>query len=253
MTETDQPDANEKVASTEAKPVDLTTVPMFTPVESANTTPKLTKAKSHQPETEAEAFKRMVQDQQELEDAVPRVMSPGISSVVNSRTNSRSNSRAPSVIASGATTPRRDLFSGVASMKEMFDISYTVHRMAEEKVHRKNLKLHQTIVDKNANRRSVFMSAINDNTDDDDIMDKESESDMTTDENSSTQTGSEDEADKELESLKDKLNVIALEQMEKAPRENPGKKLRNNFRQPFELNMNKATLLGRRKHVQEVE
>jgi rubrerythrin len=181
-------------------------------------------------------------------------MSPGISSVVNSRTNSHSNSRAPSVIASGATTPRRDLFSGVASMKEMFDISYTVHRMAEEKVHRKNLKLHQNTVDTNANRRSVFMSAINDNTDDDDIMDKESESDMTTDENSSTQTGSEDEVDKELESLKDKLNVVALEQMEKAPRVNPGKKLRNNFRQPFELNMDKATLLGRRKHVvQEIE
>ncbi|KAI8885684.1 Pkinase-domain-containing protein [Backusella circina FSU 941] len=258
MTEVEQTDTNAKIISMEDKLIDLTTVPMFTPVESTNASPKPLTDKSNQPETEAEVFKRMVQeqnkDQQELEDAVPREMSPGVSSFINSRTNSQSNSQAPSIIASGATTPRRDLFSGVSSMKEMFDISYTVHRMAEEKVHRKNLKLQQhNAGDVNVNRRSAFMSAINDDTDDDDIMDKESESDMTTDENSSTQTGSDDEVDKELENLKDKLNVVALEQIEKTPKANPGKKLRNNFRQPFELNMDKATLLGRRKHVHEIE
>ncbi|EIE90361.1 hypothetical protein RO3G_15072 [Rhizopus delemar RA 99-880] len=83
-----------------------------------------------QKETEAEAYKRLIlernRDEAELEAAVPV---SGVSSVLNSRANSRT----PSVVASGASTPRRDLFSGISSMKEMFDISYTVHRMAEEK------------------------------------------------------------------------------------------------------------------------
>ncbi|KAI9245072.1 kinase-like domain-containing protein [Sporodiniella umbellata] len=81
--------------------------------------------------TEAEVFKRLIleRDQEELEAAAP---SSGVSSVRNSRVHSRVPSRASSVVLSGATTPRRDLFSGVSSMKEMFDISYTVHRMAEE-------------------------------------------------------------------------------------------------------------------------
>ncbi|KAI7905540.1 kinase-like domain-containing protein, partial [Cokeromyces recurvatus] len=73
------------------------------------------------------------------EAAVPTMVEPsnGIPSVINSRANSCANSRAPSIIASGTTTPRRDLFSGVSSMKEMFDISYAVHRITEEKARRK--------------------------------------------------------------------------------------------------------------------
>jgi hypothetical protein len=196
---------------------DLTKVPMFTSLESTGVPP------NDHPETEAEAFKRMIQernrDEAELEAAVP---ASGVSSVINSRANSRVNSRAPSLNnTSGATTPRRDLFSGVSSMKEMFDISYAVHRITEEKQRRKTIK-----PDSN-NRRSLFMSEVNGDDD------TEDEADLITDETSSTTTD-----DNELEALKNKMDQVQI-------RTKPNKSNKNGGL--FELNMNNATLLGRRK------
>jgi hypothetical protein len=201
---------------------DLTNVPMFTSLESTGVPP------NDHPETEAEAFKRMIQernrDEAELEAAVP---TSGVSSVINSRANSRVNSRAPSINnTSGATTPRRDLFSGVSSMKEMFDISYAVHRITEEKQRRKTIK-----PDSN-NRRSLFMSAVN--GDDDEIT--EDEADLITDETSSTQTTTDDN---ELEALKNKMDEVQI-RTKQSNKSNKNGGL-------FELNMNNATLLGRRK------
>lgn len=202
---------------------DLAKVPMFTSLESVGVPP------NDHPETEAEAFKRMIQernrDEAELEAAVP---TSGVSSVINSRANSRVNSRAPSInnTGSGTTTPRRDLFSGVSSMKEMFDISYAVHRITEEKQRRKTIK-----PDSN-NRRSLFMSAVN--GDDDEIT--EDEADLITDETSSSQTTTDDN---DLEALKNKMDQVQIGTKQ------PAKSNKNGGL--FELNMNNATLLGRRK------
>ncbi|KAI8049787.1 kinase-like domain-containing protein [Gilbertella persicaria] len=174
----------------EKPPIDLTTVPMFTATET-NT------------ETEAEAFKRMIQernrDQEELEAAVP-----------------------PCHYA------RRDLFSGVSSMKEMFDISYAVHRMTEEKQRRKQLKQQPE-----PNHRSLFMSAVNDM--DDDVDDHITEDDST--------TASSTQEDEELEALRNKLEVVQVEGDQTPKPRNKS----NKDGGLFELNMNNATLLGRRK------
>ena len=156
-------------------------------------------------------------DEQELEAATPTLTS---SSVINSRVNSRAASRAPSIIASGATTPRRDLFSGVSSMKEMFDISYAVHRMTEEKQRRQQIKQSDTP------RRSLLISAVNglDDMTDDDMT--------TTDETSSTHD------EEEIESLGNQFKATQLQKRQTRSNKDGGL---------FELNMNNATLLGRRK------
>lgn len=229
--------------------LDLTSVPMFTSLENTGVP-----ANGPRPETEAEAFKRMIQernrDEAELEAAVPMPVPSGISSVINSRANSRANSRTPSIVASGATTPRRDLFSGVSSMKEMFDISYAVHRMSEEKARRKVIK-HQP---NQENRRSVFMSAIN--GDDDDVT--EDEADMITDETSTTEEEEEEveveQKDQPISELKDKLNVLHIDEsvltaIDHKSTTVPHKKVNRSNKNGglFELNMNNATLLGRRK------
>ncbi|KAI8329194.1 kinase-like domain-containing protein [Blakeslea trispora] len=214
----------EAVETKTINPLDLTKIPMFTSIESTGVP-----AKDNE-ETEAEAFKRMIQehhrDEQELEVATPTMTS---SSVINSRVNSRAASRAPSIVASGATTPRRDLFSGVTSMKEMFDISYAVHRMTEEKQRRQQIK--QT-GGQETPRRSLFMSAVNDM--DDDITDD----DMTTTDETSSTHDEEDDIEG-LESLRNKLKMTQLHE-KKHHRSNKDGGL-------FELNMNNATLLGRRK------
>ncbi|KAL0145447.1 CAMK/CAMK1/CAMK1-RCK protein kinase [Mucor lusitanicus] len=229
--------------------LDLTSVPMFTSLENTGVP-----ANGPRPETEAEAFKRMIQernrDEEELEAAVPMPVPSGVSSVINSRANSRGNSRAPSIVASGATTPRRDLFSGVSSMKEMFDISYAVHRMSEEKARRKVIKQQPN----QENRRSLFMSAIN--GDDDDVT--EDEADMITDETSTTEEEEEEEEQPQKEQpmneLKDKLKVLHIDESVPTPIEHKPstvqhKKVNRSNKNGglFELNMNNATLLGRRK------
>lgn len=181
-------------------------------------------------ETEAEAFKRMIQernrDEEELEEAVPFSAS-GVSSVINSRANSRAasraTSRANSVVTSGATTPRRDLFSGVTSMKEMFDISYAVHRMTEEKQRRKSLR---SIHDPDAHRRSLFMNEINGDT--------SSEEDISLDETS-------------LSSQTDEDSLSAAIRLEKKKQEHKKHGTKSNKGGLFELKMENATLLGRRK------
>lgn len=230
--------------------LDLTSVPMFTSLENTGVP-----ANGPRPETEAEAFKRMIQernrDEEELEAAVPMPVPSGVSSVINSRANSRGNSRAPSIVASGATTPRRDLFSGVSSMKEMFDISYAVHRMSEEKARRKVIKQQPN----QENRRSLFMSAIN--GDDDDVT--EDEADMITDETSTTEEEEEEEEEQPqkeqpMNELKNKLNVLHIDEsvpasIEHKPSTVHHKKVNRSNKNGglFELNMNNATLLGRRK------
>ncbi|KAG1055920.1 hypothetical protein G6F43_002158 [Rhizopus delemar] len=191
-----------------------------------------------QPETEAEAYKRMVlernRDQEELEAAVP---SSNISSVVNSRVNSR----APSIVASGATTPRRDLFSGVSSMKEMFDISYTVHRMTEEKARSKSLKGNGR-----DDQRALFKNAISSQGEENEGETTEEES---TDESSSIRTTASDGKvmrDKQLEALEKKLEAMShVDSVKKTKKAKPRK--HNSF---IELSMENSTLLGRRKNPQ---
>lgn len=246
------PEMNKEEIQARTSPPEVTldrTTPLVTSIEETGVP-----LNGPKPETEAEAFKRMVQerilDEEELEAAVPIAVPSGVSSVINSRANSRPTS----MIASSASTPRRDLFSGVSSMKEMFDISYTVHRLAEEKQRKKNLRANPP--DPNANRRSLFMNAINgDSSSDDD------EADMIEDETSSssqTTTNEEDEdtaqhgvVDHELEQMRDKLNVASISERIDIPQKHHVHKSRgvhkSNRGGMFELNMDKSTLLGRRR------
>ncbi|KAI9252134.1 kinase-like domain-containing protein [Sporodiniella umbellata] len=191
---------------------------------------------ARQKETEAEAYKRMIlernRDEEELEAAAP---SSGVSSVVNSRVNSR----APSIIASGATTPRRDLFSGVTSMKEMFDISYTVHRMAEEKARRKHMSLQE-------GRDLTFKHVVS-------ALSEENEGTTTdeelTDENSSIKTSASEGKPmdaKQIELLEKKLRAISDSNGTKKARAAKARQLGVSI----ELNLEKSAILERRKKPQ---
>ncbi|RCI00224.1 hypothetical protein CU098_001638, partial [Rhizopus stolonifer] len=83
------------------------------------------------------------------------------------------------------------------------------------------------------NHRSLFMSAVNDM--DDDVDDHITEDDST--------TASSTQEDEELEALRNKLEVVQVE-----GDQTPKPRNRSNKNGGlFELNMNNATLLGRRK------
>ncbi|KAG1467843.1 hypothetical protein G6F56_004183 [Rhizopus delemar] len=207
--------------------------------ESANNKHDSTKG---QIETEAEAYKRMIlernRDQEELEAAAP---SSGISSVLNSRANSRVNSRAPSIVMSGATTPRRDLFSGVSSMKEMFDISYTVHRMTEEKFRRKNMQANSQ-----DDQRALFKKALSSQDEEDEELTTEEDS---TDDSSSITTAASDGKtmkDKKIEDLGKRLEAMGKENDFRKTGK-PKARKQSSF---IELTMENSTLLGRRKRLE---
>lgn len=177
-------------------------------------------------------------DQEELEAAAP---SSGISSVLNSRANSRVNSRAPSIVMSGATTPRRDLFSGVSSMKEMFDISYTVHRMTEEKFRRKNMQANSQ-----DDQRALFKKALSSQDEEDEELTTEEDS---TDDSSSITTAASDGKtmkDKKIEDLGKRLEAMGKENDFRKTGK-PKARKQSSF---IELTMENSTLLGRRKRLE---
>ncbi|KAI8079334.1 kinase-like domain-containing protein [Thamnidium elegans] len=153
---------------------------------------------------------------------------------------------------------RKEMFlSGITSMKEAFDVSYAVHRMGEERAQRKEAKKQQMNNPYSVqNRFKVFNAPImNDHDEDDeDVMAKEDLSDPSSFE--------EEEVQSQINSLCNDFDS-AQTMTEKKPSSNDNlliKKLAGKFhdspptvnrkaRKSFELNMGKATLLGRRKNV----
>ncbi|KAI8371386.1 kinase-like domain-containing protein [Radiomyces spectabilis] len=173
---------------------------------------------------------------------------------------------------------RRDVFStGLTSMKEIFDVSYAVHRMAEERARRKEIK-------KKGKNQHGFQQAIHsqmldddeDHDDPDENHDDDVSDDLTGDEtSSSSQSANEEEHERQIEVLRNKLADTSVDQ------DTPGKRLQQlqrdrllqQIRQEeqtrqrvikppsdkrgqkshkskavFDLNLDNATLLGRRKN-----
>lgn len=98
-------------------------------------------------------------------------------------------------------------------MKEVFDVSYAVHRMGEERAYRKENKTKR-------NKWNVFSSRMNNVSDEDDC-------------------DSEDVEDK-VDQVTSKMKSQTLN--DRRAKETPAKGA-------FDLNMTNATLLGRRKQV----
>ncbi|KAI8334858.1 serine/threonine-protein kinase srk1 [Choanephora cucurbitarum] len=182
------------------------------------------------------------------------------------------------------SSKRKDAFiSGVTSMKEAFDVSYAVHRMGEEKAKRKeNKKIFQQhrksqngVVQPQQGRFHVLNGpSVSDDDEDDDDDD---DSIPTKDDNSSSSAASssddneddEKHHERQIESLGKKLNITHLKDEKKQGHNTliqklagglktdaPPKRGSNNpsstkskANQVFELNINNATLLGRRKNV----
>ncbi|KAI7891443.1 kinase-like domain-containing protein [Mucor mucedo] len=149
------------------------------------------------------------------------------------------------IAASGKNHKRKDLFmSGISSMKEVFDVSYAVHRMGEERAQRKENKKKPV---QETSRLKVFHAPLNDDDD------EEEEEEMVQDDSSNT-SSSDDNIDSLCTHLEDA-------QIKKKPNDNLLiKKLAGRLndappvvnrkaKKSFELNMGKATLLGRRKNV----
>ncbi|KAG0182821.1 hypothetical protein DFQ28_005249 [Apophysomyces sp. BC1034] len=164
---------------------------------------------------------------------------------------------------------RRDIFSGITSMKECFDVSYAVHRMAEERARRKNIRrINDAKDDRKFNQ--IFLNALNNGdseTEDDDERDASLESDLTADEtSSSSHSGNDDDHEQSIEAMRknldkttlshDKPNTM-LQQLQRdrlaqrIKQQEPSTEQRTKPRKPkavFELNMDNSTLLGRRKN-----
>ncbi|KAK4515458.1 uncharacterized protein ATC70_010404 [Mucor velutinosus] len=175
------------------------------------------------------------------------------------------------------SSKRKDIFlSGIASMKEVFDVSYAVHRMGEERAQRKE---HKKMMQQQPGhlRMQAFNAPLvvseEDDNDDEDIMAKreqdDEDEDSSLDNNSSSSSSSPENADQHprrvdgLCSTQDSQLAILNGSAGKTKSQNNAliKKLANNkwvdspptvnqrVKQSFNLDMNNATLLGRRKNV----
>lgn len=154
-------------------------------------------------------------------------------------------SSSPKNIPKSNHSKRKDLFmSGISSMKEVFDVSYAVHRMGEERAQRK--KQQQQPQD----RFKVFNVPLNGPDD------EEEEEEMVQDDDSSNTSSSDDTM---MDSVCTQLKDSRLEKKKPTNHDNLLiKKLAGRLnetpvnrkvKKSFELNMGKATLLGRRKNV----
>lgn len=138
---------------------------------------------------------------------------------------------------------RKDLFmSGISSMKEVFDVSYAVHRMGEERAQRKETAKKSTTAQ---SRFKVFNAPLND----------EEEEDMVNDDSSNT-SSSDDNIDSLCSTLDatqikkpNNDNLLIKKLAGRFNDETPPTVNRKPNKKSFELNMGKATLLGRRKNV----
>lgn len=173
---------------------------------------------------------------------------------------------------------RRDVFSGLNAMKEVFDVSYAVHRMAEERARRKDLRRRQR-----EGQASVFPNSLtnyySDEEDDEDEDDEEEDEEgVVVQQGAEKMQPSQDynrgvmEHTREamerakLSNHNDSLPSKMIQKLQRdrvdqqqAHAEKKKTERSNRSKAPikptktagipsFELNMDNATLLGRRKH-----
>ncbi|CAO0802861.1 unnamed protein product [Mucor circinelloides] len=171
------------------------------------------------------------------------------------------------------SSKRKDIFlSGIASMKEVFDVSYAVHRMGEEraqrKEHKKMMQQQPAHLRMQAFNAPLVVSEEDDN-DEEDIMAKRGQGDDDSLDNSNSSCSSSSpptEHQRQVDGLCSALDsqvTIATNNTGKPKSQNNTliKKLANNkwvdspptvnqrAKQSFNLDMNNSTLLGRRKNV----
>lgn len=171
------------------------------------------------------------------------------------------------------SSKRKDIFlSGIASMKEVFDVSYAVHRMGEEraqrKEHKKMMQQQPAHLRMQAFNAPLVVSEEDDN-DEEDIMAKRGQGDDDSLDNSNSSCSSSSpptEHQRQVDGLCSTLDsqvTIATNNTGKPKSQNNTliKKLANNkwvdspptvnqrAKQSFNLDMNNSTLLGRRKNV----
>ncbi|KAL7332721.1 Protein kinase [Mucor circinelloides] len=171
------------------------------------------------------------------------------------------------------SSKRKDIFlSGIASMKEVFDVSYAVHRMGEEraqrKEHKKMMQQQPAHLRMQAFNAPLVVSEEDDN-DEEDIMAKRGQGDDDSLDNSNSSCSSSSpptEHQRQIDGLCSALDsqvTIATNNAGKPKSQSNTliKKLANNkwvdspptvnqrAKQSFNLDMNNSTLLGRRKNV----
>jgi hypothetical protein len=146
-------------------------------------------------------------------------------------------------------------------MKEVFDVSYAVHRMGEERAKRKETKklLQQQPSYQRLQAFNAPLPSLDDDNDDEDIMMAPDN-----DSNTSSSSSSSDEDkhhERQIESLSKTLDSQLALDNEQAKRNSLIKKLAGNLKTDgppivnqkvkpsFDLNMSNATLLGRRKNA----
>lgn len=172
---------------------------------------------------------------------------------------------------SPAKERRKDIFSGLSSMKEIFDVSYAVHRMAEERARRKELRRRQRREPGRVPPPNALNNFYDEDDDDEDDDDEDDDMDYNADDRETDDTNGSSDAsdsrstsDSDIETARSRLSKATLNQntpgnlIQQRQRDRIGQKLRAEVaeakakkRAPkpvFELNMDKATLLGRRKH-----
>ncbi|KAI8143490.1 kinase-like domain-containing protein [Fennellomyces sp. T-0311] len=147
---------------------------------------------------------------------------------------------------------RRDIFSGLSSMKEIFDVSYAVHRMAEERSRRKEMRRRQQ-------RRGGGLANTLSNvySDDEDAYDG-FDDDTASSSNSSSHDGETLRSTATVDSrgnapsnMLQKLQRDRVAQHIRAEKPMPKSEPKRSPRKAkpvFELNMDNATLLGRRRN-----
>lgn len=175
-------------------------------------------------------------------------------------------------IESPAKERRRDILSGLSSMKEIFDVSYAVHRMAEERARKKELRRKRqerrenSYVDVFPNSLVNFYPA-EDEDDDEDDVECVSETDEPSSEDSKSDTEGVREKVEKLDTKDDGLPKQMLQNLQRdrilqqmkdantikaadTDKTSSSKRSKSGRRMKpiFELNMENATLLGRRKN-----
>ncbi|KAI7860344.1 kinase-like domain-containing protein [Circinella umbellata] len=148
---------------------------------------------------------------------------------------------------------RRDLFSGLSSMREIFDVSYAVHRMAEERSRRKEIRRRQQ-------RRGVApmpntLGNIDSDDEDDYINDEDTSGSTSTNSSYDDENPRSTTLDSRGGGPSNMLQKIQRDRVTQQLRsEKPSHKTESKRSSPrkskpvFELNMDNATLLGRRRN-----
>ncbi|KAI8637569.1 kinase-like domain-containing protein [Parasitella parasitica] len=167
------------------------------------------------------------------------------------------------------SSKRKDIFlSGIAFMKEAFEVSYAVHRMGEERAQRKE---HKKIVQQQPGylRMQAFNAPLgvseDDDIDDEDIMVKKRQDDDESSSSSCSSSPSPSDIDpkhqikslcKDLDSQatttdKSESSTVLIKKLAGNLRTDdpPVSAVNQRVRQAFNLDMNNSTLLGRRKNV----